>query len=166
MPVINRFPHFQFLSTNGDGTGNMNAIGNYSVTPGIFYAMAPANETLVITHLSIVIGVSGAINMLNFGGIAGGLTNGIVWTYKKNGVIYNAFGDFVFKQNVDFEAVSNVSITTYGGGNQALLCEFKFPQNFTESVKLSGTDYISLTMQDDLSTLSKHYIAAKGRLEG
>lgn len=160
-----RNPYFQFLSTNGDGTGTIQMTGNYSVTPGVFFAQAPAGYTFVITHIHFIIGSSTNMNVEDYASIAGGLLNGMLWTYKKSDVVYNAFGDYMLKRNGDYSAISSTSLTNYAGTGQILTCEFDFPKTFTESLKLTGNDNFTITANDDLTTLLSHACALHGRLE-
>jgi len=66
----------QYLSTDGDGTGTIEATGNYSVTKGYFSIQPPANQVYVITRMNVIIRDT-SITAEKYGGIASGLTNGL-----------------------------------------------------------------------------------------
>ncbi len=65
---------YQYLDTNGDGTGTTNAIGNYSVTADDFYY--EATRPCDIERMIVCVRDTGAFDAEDYGnGVA--LTNGI-----------------------------------------------------------------------------------------
>lgn len=67
---------FKFLDTNGDQSGTINAIGNYSSTPTDFFIKPPANKIYRLSRMIILI-VSPAVIASGQYGSIDALTNGI-----------------------------------------------------------------------------------------
>lgn len=78
LPDLRRFSHvFKFLDTNGDGTGDKNAIGDYSSTPTDFFYQPEGGRTVVLTRM--IITMSGDhVNENGYGVKDTPLANGIV----------------------------------------------------------------------------------------
>jgi len=160
-----REPHHQIMSLNGDGSGQQNINGDYSVTPATFFITPPAGKDFVITHIHFIIASAAAMNVADYGGIAGGITNGMIWQTVIDGVTMDRFSGLRLKQNGDYEIISEVTLSTYAGLGQVLKCEFSFPDNYTESFRLTPGNSFQIIAQDNLTALTKHYCACYGRLE-
>ena len=71
-------PIYQHLDTTGDGTGTINAIGDYSGAVTDFkFTYNVSNKTALIYRLLAYIRDGGTIRADSYGAIANGLTNGI-----------------------------------------------------------------------------------------
>lgn len=72
----NEFKLYQFLDTIGDGTGTVNAIGDYSSAAADFFIQPPVGQRYVIHRMLINITASGVVDSGFYGdGLV--LTNGI-----------------------------------------------------------------------------------------
>jgi len=82
-------PVYRYLDTNGDGTGVVNARGDYSLSEEIFYIQPAPGEIIRLERMMVLIeGNKGTFYTDGYGGIAGGLTNGIqVRVQDDNGTI-------------------------------------------------------------------------------
>lgn len=162
MSAHTRIPFNRIMSTNGDGTGTIYQNANFSVTPGLFYVSPPAGQQYFITHMHVVVADNATLNMDDYGGIVGGLTNGIEFVKKIDGVETDIFQGFRVKWNVDYLMVVETEITTFAGTAQALLGVIFFQDSFTTSLLLNPGDYLGMRISDDLSTLSRQYAAVWG----
>lgn len=160
-----RYPFIQLLSTNGDGTGTRNILGNYSVTPAEFYIQCPVGSRIFITHLHAVVAASGALNMADYGAVAGGLVNGIAVTYSIGGVTGDFLKGYRIKTNIDFLALGDISITNFAGTAQAIKCEGDFPGQYTDSIQLDAGDWLKVTANDNFTSLVDHAFAVWGAIQ-
>jgi hypothetical protein len=82
------FPLIQFLSTNGDGTGTINAVGDYTATPTPFYIQPSATAVYVITELLLQLSDVGAAFALDeYGNLNAPLINGVLIRAKRGSAI-------------------------------------------------------------------------------
>ena len=156
------FPFLQALSTNGDETGVTNMVGNYSATPTNFFAAPPAGTRYKVYELKILIAANGALNMIDYGQIGGGLTNGITIQFNVNGVLYSG-GVKVF-QNWGWAGITNINVTTFAGTRQTLEAKVNFPEEYGYHLMLDGDqgDFYQLRLNDDFSTLIGHQAWIRG----
>jgi hypothetical protein len=152
----------QFLSTNGDGTGDVLQNANYSVTPGFFYVEAPAGVVLAISHMHIVVADNATLNMDEYGAIVGGLTNGLAFEKRINGVVSDVYEGFRLKINVDFLSVLETTITTFAGTAQALLGVIFYSESFNGSLILNPGDYYGIRVNDNLASLVRQFAVVWG----
>jgi len=72
----------KYLDTVGDGTGEINAIGDYSSAPVDFFYSPNANEVVLLNRVIITIEDGGSIDSGGYGNNSSPLTNGIVAIFK------------------------------------------------------------------------------------
>ena len=157
-----KFPFNQIASISGDGTGTVNQNGNYSAAPQLFSVQCPPGVTMFISHVHIVVADNATINMLDWGGIVNGLTNGIKIETRIGGVVRDSLEGFRIKQNVDLLAICETEITSYAGGDQAILGVVFFSDSYNGSLQLDPGDYFGMVINDNLSTLAKQFMAVWG----
>lgn len=165
-------PLVQFLSTNGDGTGTTNAIGDYS-TPDDFYIEPPAAQDYVVTCLIVHI-ADDEILAGEYGGLEA-LTNGVRLKAKLCGTTYYLDGGVPIKFNAqwgslcfDVEQKSWAPTPTQESlvvrlAPGAYYIDGDAPPNYP-GLLLRGyrDDQLIVTLSDDLSGLDIHRFLANG----
>ncbi len=154
------------LDENGDGTGNSDALGNYSIgSPGIFFVQPPSNEIYVINKLIFNIGGSEVKKANDYGDIGGGLPNGIlVEVYAGNTLVGNFTPDEPISNNATlFRITSQYVVTPFTDGLDYLKAVYSIAEDTTPML-LQGDLNMSLrvTCQDNLSSLISHTFSVLG----
>lgn len=168
---------YNFTTAGGCSIGNRFMNVNGSVTPVIF-SVSPFNlyDPIVptrgqqwdITRIMFAITDDAAMDDARFGGISGGLTNGIVMR-KKDGLYKNIFN---VKTNGDF-AIRSYDVTyipdTLGpAGEYGLRVRRTFagPSKNGVTVRLDAedSDEIQVIVRDDLSSLSSMSVVVQGHI--
>lgn len=154
-------PILRSLDTVGDGSGTMNAVGNY-VTPTTFKITCPSGKKYNITEM--LVHISGATNFSigAYGNIAGGRTNGVKIQFTVGGVtsVLNT-GEF-FKTNDDWAHVSSyINHIAYAGGGDSIVVPFSIT-DFGIPLQLSGGDSLEVVLNDNFTTLVSHHFVAHG----
>lgn len=155
----------QYFTQAGDGTGAINANGNYSASATAFYVQPPSDRIYLIGTVLIAVSDNANINQTDYGGIAGGLTNGVQGFIKTNGVEVDAFAGNRFKKNIDWYGVgSEVIISTFAGNFQTLSVKFETFADTGGYIKLDGRsgDQLGIRLNDDFSTLMQQVFVARG----
>jgi hypothetical protein len=156
------YPFVQFLSTGGDASGTVNQAGDYSVTPGLFYAQAhlAANEILLVHQLVIVIADNGTFNLNDYGAITNGLANGIEIVQSINGVESDFLGHADTgtsglrpKHNFEWLSFADAVLTSFASGDYALRVKLDLAGATGTPYQLNGGDYLGMRVSDNLSAL-------------
>lgn len=150
-------PNFQFLSTAGDGTGTVNAIGDYT-TPDDFYMEVPAGQARVVTRLAIYIEDS-TMQPEAYGALAA-LTNGVRIFYKeKTGASEVALdGGQPIKASGDYgKMFEHISYWVGGAGNHALYAHLEMGGH---PLRLTAGGQLIVRLSDNLTGLAKHTFVA------
>lgn len=162
---------YQYLDKTGDGTGDTNAIEDYSGAGlgSTDFKIVPApGEIMRIERMIIAIVAMNATSQDSYGGL-GILSNGIT-TKKKN-----AGGDIQ-------DLTAGIPITTQaqwahlcfdsfqpdpGMGNDHVLYRWRFMQAGTP-VRLVGDngEFLAVTINDDMTGLLQHVFNVQGHFEG
>lgn len=148
-----------FLDTVGDGSGSVNANGNYSVTPGVFKLVPPANTVYTIKQLAVLIADNGPLKADAYGLLA--LTNGIalqVIDTATSTVIADITAGVPVKVLHDYAGLGariQVQDGTVNGYATALL-------DLPTAIQLQPTQALVATMADNLSGLVQHRLCAIG----
>lgn len=159
---------FQYLSKDAGGDqsdANINANGDYSVTPEKFFIKPPNDETWVILRMIISAQATGVFRAGGYGALTGGLTNGI-------DVYRNVTGDIsdhlVTKAPVKTNAqwgfnCYDVDVKTWGPGDEFLLSRWTFEKS-GRSMALDGAigEEMGVIVRDDLSGLVNHIFQVQG----
>jgi hypothetical protein len=156
---------FQRLDTNGNGSGTVNAIGDYSggsATP--FYITPQAVGTqMVLSRIMIYIeDDNNQFTLANYGG-ATALTTG-VWprVVRGNGQTVSLSGSLRVKSNADWQAMCyDVQMTSFAAGNNYLNARWTFSRSGWPIV-LNFGDQLQFYMQDSLTALIRHEFMVQG----
>lgn len=162
----------QYLSTNGDGTGTVQAVGNYA-TAQDFYLQPAIDQVIAINRLIVYIqdAIAGGFNPALYGGMAA-LTNGIT------GGIYSASDDLLWA------VTPSIPIKTNGqwmrlcfdvskldnNQNLALAVRWTFDRGIPKAhgqegktpIVLRDQQKLKLTLNDDFTGLQDHTFMLQG----
>lgn len=162
-------PLIQPLSTNGDGTGVINAIGDYSLTPTRFYVQPALNQSFILSELEIQLSDIGQFKIDTYGNIAGGLTNGYDLLIKRNGVTMsqlNVTGPLKTNDDISHLTSRHIFIdwATIDNSFHVTYSHLDYGSKF----KLEGNklDTLEVTLNDNLAGLVDHYFIVRGALTG
>lgn len=160
-----RVPDVDYLDTNGDGTGSINANGNYA-TPTTFFYAPPAGEVAVIEKMIIHIASKGLFTLDGYGSIpAGTITTGY-------DIIFRRLGTVVTKLNNGKPIVSNADLAhintdyrlinyanNYDASNVSLdAASFGGPLFMVGDLQ----DQLEITLLGDYSGLEDHHFILYG----
>lgn len=166
-------PLLQYLSTNGDGTGTTNAIGNYT-TPDVFYIEPPAAQDYLVKR--IIVQVSDASIKAGDYGALTALTNGVRVQAVLDSTTINLDGGVAIKTNANWGSICyDVDQKSWAATptEQSLLVRFSFfkfvhdaaaPANMNGGILLQGhrDDQLKVTLSDNLTGLSIHRFMVQG----
>lgn len=155
-------PLFQMVSSNGDGSGLTSQNGNYSVTPQLFFVQPPAGRIYLIYHFTVNIADTAAFGLTDYGGILGGLTNGIAFQQRINNVVSNPMVGYTIKRNYQWGIFEPPLIVAYGNA-QCLTENINVVEHGGPFV-LDGNqgDYLGMLISDNLTALNDQVATVSG----
>ena len=157
-------PIIQLLSTNGDGTGTSNAVGDYSAAPTNFYIQPPVGHIYVISELIFHCSDHGTYTIDGYGASTA-LTNGIAGiVYQGATAIFNLFGGRLIQTNDDYLHVSaNYQLVTFASNYQSQIVSYN-ANSFGTVLRLNGSlnQKLQLELHDDFTFLDDQYFLAHG----
>jgi len=158
--IVNRF-----LDANGDGTGNKNFNGDYSGAQEIAYIQPPTNRIYNIARMLVSIVDTSGFSAVDYGNIAGGLTNGIqVRVQDDSGTIVDLVDSEPIVSNAGWGAFCyDADLKTWSTGNEFLLVRWTFSKSGVP-IKLDGSKNarLEVLMDDDLRSLIDHKFLIQG----
>lgn len=158
-------PLYQFLSTNGDGTGTVIANVDGSGTPVPFKIIPPAGHQYLLNRMIIHVQDTNVLNSNQYGNIAS-LANGItigVYRVADDSEVYAITNGQPIKQNAHWNRFCHdVSPDTFGAGNKFVSARFSFFKA-GQSIPLSEDEYFAVTINDNLTGLVDHTFQVQGR---
>lgn len=147
------------LDTVGDGSGDTNATGDYSVDPQEFYYRPEVGSDVEVRRLIILVGGTAGIRMERYCGLSSPLANGVIINARDNA------GDIFFITD-PFEPVKdtatwglyagNLSIYDPSPGDKYVLAELDFTKMIRTGLALKGGDgeFFAVTLSDDFTGLT------------
>lgn len=145
-----------------DGTGTINATGDYSVTPAKFYF--PVERRLFIHHMTIFIQDTGTMDTNGYGNKLA-ITNGITIDVEdENGNIQlEVMEGHNVKQNAEWANYAE-SITHYsfGAGDEVLVAHMEFLAQWGAPLELNRGQRLVINLNDDFTGLNQHEFHAMG----
>ena len=155
------------LDTNGDGTGNKNANGNYSAVETRFTRAPGAGKILRIHKLIVAIEDSLGFSTSKYGNIAA-LTAGIgVEITGDNRDTIDLLDGLQIKSNGDWAHNSfDVTLKEWGTGDELLVVRWDFGK-FGAPIRLIGSsnDAFEVILNDNLTGLIGHHFMLQGHYE-
>ena len=169
MPLMLGVPFIQFLSTDGFGTGTTAANADFTGNPTTFFIQPFPKTTIYINSFRAAISDNALFNQLDYGAIAGGVTNGVEITVRLDGNVIDSLEGRRIKTNRDWVEVGfETQLTSFAGISQSLTVDNAFMQNFGAFLVLKSTgvpDRLSVTLSDNFSTLVGHTFIVRGLLQ-
>lgn len=161
-------PYTKTLSTNGDGTGTYNIVGDYSGAPTDFYYQAPVGVKYYLNAVTVTITDTSKFNVDGFGGLAA-LTNGIEMIYSDLGVEHVLLGGRQIKTNGEWPVVTPyVKLIPFANlsGADLLSVTFKLKELYEIPLILSGDHdrKFIVRVNDDFTGLVTHQYVLHGRI--
>jgi len=146
----------EFLESGGSSTMNIDG----SVTPVTFSAAPPTGKKWFIHSVTLVI-EDASINFTRFGGIPGGLTNGIEIRAKEGGLAEATLG--TFKTNGDFH-VFTTDIRIDSAATDFLTVDANIKENTGTTLELANanSEIFKIIVNDDLTALDRFNVLIKG----
>lgn len=144
---------FQYLDTNGDGTGTDSAVGNYASAAEDFYYEVTGSG-VEIHRMIVMVRDTGAFDAADYGNSIA-LTNGIdVLVYDANEDTERSFvGGKKIKNNIGWGALCfDADVKTWGIGDEFLLVRWTFAKSGAP-LRLQKSDKLVVRLNDDFSGL-------------
>lgn len=163
---------FQFLDTNGDGSGTSAANGDYSVTPGLFFIQPPTAETYRLHRMIINIEDTAITDAAGYGGI-GALTNGISVHVEDGGVeTIDLTGGVNIKSNAHWGRMCyDVQSVAFGASTKTVQVRWTFSKaggpitlygNNVDGAASGDNHRLVVTCNDNLTGLVDHRFMVQG----
>ena len=160
----------QLLSSNGDGTGSTEMIGNYTEDTR-FYVAPPAGQKFYISRLLVFIEDVGAFDSGAYGKDVV-LTRGIHLHLHQNGDTTLLTPEHVFTNSHWGQYCYDISLHSFGGGqvNGVMLARWSFFKAIplgidsidADMFMLHEGDRLSVHLYDDFSDLVGHRMLVQG----
>jgi hypothetical protein len=161
----------QFLSTNGDGSGQIDAIGNYLSAAESFYIEPAAGEKYHINRLIVYIEDVGAFDSGKYGKDVN-VFRGIHMHATKSGNVVDLMPMPVFTNSGWGQYCYDISLHSFGGGqvNGVMVVRWTFgralPQGLdaldADVLTLHAGDKLEVTLNDNFSGLVGHRFIVQG----
>lgn len=169
MAISSQKPLVQYLSTNGDGTGTINAIGTYAAAAETFEVQPAAGETYVLSRIMWYVSDAGNFDADKWGN-AITLTNGI--TLK---VLASDGTELVDLTPQPIKTTGNlanycydVDVKAWGVGNQVMVARWTFAKHTAggEGVILNEQERLVIGLNDDFDDLVEQHWVVEGYVRG
>lgn len=166
LKTITAFPLVKFCQ---DSVGEVNAIGNYSVTPNTFFAKPSPTQDYVIRLVSIHFTFSGTqLAYNNYAAIAA-LTNGItIKSVGDEGTILDLTNGQPIKQNDNFVHFgTGLDTVNFSGNFVSITAEFLFSDdriNAPITIKGGNNEQLNINLNDDFTGMLDHHFIVKGHI--
>ncbi len=160
----------RYLDVNGDGTGAIDAIGDYSVTPEEFYIQPPVGAVYELQRVIITIEDAGSIDSGGYGNNANPLANGIKVECRISGQPTRVLTAQVnIKRTADWNSLCyDGQVADFGAGNSFYVARWTFSKD-GDPIRLGENDILAFVMNDNFSNvggqaLIGHRFLVKGKI--
>ena len=155
-------PVIQLASSNGDGTGTTNLVGDYSSTPLTVSITAGTTKAITVQRVIISIEDAGTFDSGAYGnGLA--LTNGITLAHYKAEALSAVLNPEAVKTNAGWAAqCHDVTLHAFGSGNPTLTARWTFAKAIPGGIALQPGDSIRIGLADDYTDLIGHRYLFQG----
>lgn len=155
---------FKALSSNGDGTGTVNAIGDYSVTPLNLKYTGEIDKVGLINRMIVQIVDGNGFSVSNYGALPA-LTNGVVVSVKDaNDNVINSLTAYPVLSNGDWGAQCyDAQYQSYGVGDDTLLVRWTFGNSGKPlEIDFRKGEYLDVELNDNFTGLTLHRFKIDG----
>jgi len=152
---------YQFLDTDGDESGTINAVGDYSSEAEDFFIQPPSGYIYEISRLIVNIQSDSVIASGKYGSVAA-LTNGVKAIVSLDGV-ETQINKEAIKSHDDWAGICHDSVALNYGASAGKSVSVRW--SFFKSganIWLRDTDKFIMRLNDDLQGLSKHRFFVNG----
>jgi len=157
---------YQHLSVNGDGTGDFDAIGDYSGAATEFYIQPASDKIFAIETVTVSIQDGQKVSADKYGGMTA-LTNGIdICIEDSGGVITNITANDQIKSNGEWASYfDSMKAHTFGTGDELVVLYWKFADS-GRSILLDGSkgEKLVFILNDDFTGLTLHRFFVQGAI--
>jgi len=157
----------RYLDTNGDGTGNIDGIGDYSSTPEEFYIQPGAGEVFELERVIITIEDTGSIDSGGYGNNSSPLTNGITVECRIAGESPRVLtAQIPIKRTADWNSLCyDGTVADFGAGNSFFVARWTFSKD-GDPIKLTENDSVVFILNDNFTAqgLVGHRFLIKGKI--
>lgn len=154
----------QYMSDVGDGTGTINAVGDYSSTAKIFFIQPAVGEIMTLTGMFIHLVDSGSLTIGVYGGLAGALSVGLAIRVTNEGSENRSIIPGVMKTNGDLVHMGSFfNINSFSGGVDSLSASINFSVMGAPLILEGGRGHkLEVVLNDDFVGLNDHHFLACG----
>lgn len=154
-------PRVQYFTADGQGTGDNNLAVDGSVTPVVFKAQIPTGfSKFHVERCIFTLRDTGTFLPEKFATLTA-LTNGCGITYETGDQSIDLLGGHPIKMNCHFARVAFDSTTT-GTAVQVLASRWTFWKWGDGPIELENSEFLELTVNDNLSTIEEFCVVAEG----
>lgn len=156
---------YQFLSTDGQGTGTIQANGNYSTVQGEFYITPGTAHRYAIHRMLVHIQDTGPISADEYGALTA-LTNGVRVVIKDgtDTEILDLLAGTTVKSNAQWgQMCYDATPSTYGSGLDFVNVRWTFAKS-GNPLLIQQNHKLSVLLDDNLSGLSAHTFLVQGEI--
>jgi hypothetical protein len=154
-------PYYFYLTEAGDGTGLINQNGNYSVTPKTI--KFEAEHPFYMYALLVNVGDASTFNQGDYGGISGGVTNGIKFFISDGITDTPLLYEAGVKKNYEWlEITPESKLTSWAGGEQTLVVHLNMECLFGTPLFIQTGYTLKCVLNDDFSALINHTFRISG----
>lgn len=152
----------QLLSTNGDGSGDIEAIGNYSI-PTEFYISPAENTTLELHRLLIHLTDTGSLDANSYGnGIS--LTNGVQLSVTDSSGTRILTNPTIFTNSDWGKQCYDAQVLAFGQGDESLNARWTFTRAGVPFILKEPSHRLSIILNDDFTGLNEHNFIVQGNV--
>jgi hypothetical protein len=157
----------RYLDTVGDGTGTIQANGDYSGGEEIFFIQPPAGNVFSIARLIVYIEDTIQVIPDNYGGISA-LANGVtIRVQDDTRTVKDCVDGQPIKTNGQWSRVCfDVNFFTAGSGNKSVVVRWTFAKSgIPLTLRGSNNERLEAVVNDDLRGLVEHTFMVQGFLK-
>lgn len=159
---------FRYLDDVGDGSGVINANGDYSASQGIFRIAPAAGQIFRISRMIVMVEDTSGFTPVEYGNTASALTNGIqVRCHNGVSTVCDFTNSHPIKFNGDWAGrCYDADLKTWGSSNEMLVVRWTFTKG-GQFVRIDGdaNEEFQVVLDDDLSGLINHTFYINGYIE-
>jgi len=156
------YTFWRHFDTIGDGTGDTDFIGDYSVTPVVPRMDCAEDEFLFIHYVTTIIEDATKFDPSKYGNLPA-LTNGITMgVYGPDGVERHRFNQHTIKTAAAWIHQAESSVAQEGTGAHIFIAKLEFTGISADGYRLYPGDSLRVVLNDNFTGLDDHEFVAHG----